>query len=147
MSTLEGLVESVRKDGRGFKFEDGNWYSSYNPLPKDVQRGVKVRFDFAQKGQYKNIQGNVQVLGGMPQAQDSGGTASGGMLPVSLDRQRAIIRQNALTNAVNYFAQFTTEPTPDDVLEVAKQFEAYTTGDADLEDAKGAFEDGFNPEG
>ena len=53
-----------------------------------------------------------------------------------LDRERAIIRQNALTNAVNFHASRAYEEKElqvEDVIETAKLFEAYTSGDADKE--------------
>ena len=56
-----------------------------------------------------------------------------------LDPARAINRQNALTAAVNFVTHVgSTEYTSDTdtIIKVARIFEAYTTGDMDLEEAK-----------
>lgn len=54
--------------------------------------------------------------------------------PVAIDHpDRAIIRQNALTNAVAHVRD--PDVSPQQVLEVAKIFESYTSGD-DVEQAK-----------
>jgi hypothetical protein len=48
------------------------------------------------------------------------------------DRERAIIRQNALTNAVNYFTSMKAEPSEydvDSIVQIAIGFEEYTSGD------------------
>lgn len=54
--------------------------------------------------------------------------------------ERAINRQNALTNAVNYVhyaAQHDVLPLapPEEVILIAREFEAYTTGDSDAAEA------------
>jgi hypothetical protein len=54
--------------------------------------------------------------------------------PVELDRNRSIIRQNALSNAVACLAAGIKEGTSfsvDDVIPLAKKFEHYTSGDED----------------
>ena len=76
---------------------------------------------------------------------DSSGASSGGSsfsanstartFPVApLAPERTINRQNALTNAVAYYKD--DDVTPELIIEVARKFEAYTTGDLDLEEAK-----------
>jgi hypothetical protein len=65
--------------------------------------------------------------------------ASGYGFPMGLrDKGRAINRQNALTNAVAYLGVLGTdcaELSPDLVIEIARKFEAYTTGDIEREAA------------
>jgi hypothetical protein len=72
-----------------------------------------------------------------------------GVFPIpALDGQRAIVRQNALTNARELVQQtikvggtFDAGPTVDTIIDIARRFEAYTTGDADVEQVKAAMAD------
>lgn len=56
--------------------------------------------------------------------------------PVKLSRERCIVRQNALTNAVNYMKDAAAAPL--EVIGVASVFEAYTSGDMDQEEVQQA---------
>lgn len=58
---MTGVVEAVRRDGKGFKIGE-DWYSSFNPI-SGVNRGDEVSFNYARKGQYLNIKGKVTVVG------------------------------------------------------------------------------------
>lgn len=70
-----------------------------------------------------------------------------GVFPIPpLDGQRAIVRQNALTNARELVNNFITEAIPkndkaavdavvDEVIRIARKFEAYACGDIDREEA------------
>ena len=41
------------------------------------------------------------------------------------------MRQNSLTNAVKFLTALKSDPTVDNVIDVARQFEAYSCGDLD----------------
>ncbi len=60
---------------------------------------------------------------------------SKGAFPIpALDGQRAIVRQNSLTNAVK-FAEFAeNEPSVNTIIAIARKFEAYSCGDLDSEE-------------
>lgn len=79
MPTATGVVQTTRKDGKGFKMDDV-WYSGYTPDELNgAQKGDSVTFEYTEKGQYKNIvKGTVQVTKGAPQSSGGGGGYSGG---------------------------------------------------------------------
>ena len=59
--------------------------------------------------------------------------------------ERTINRQNALTAAAKLFGQHGIDNTDlpalvDDIIQVARNFEAYTTGDMDREEAEAMLE-------
>jgi hypothetical protein len=59
------------------------------------------------------------------------------MLPVLLTRERAIIRQSSLAQAVNFTSQTPGDDwTTDRIILIAREFEAYASGDMDIEAAK-----------
>jgi hypothetical protein len=69
-------------------------------------------------------------------------SGSKGVFPIpALDGQRAIVRQNSLTNAVK-FAEFhpcdgdTTDERVNEIIRVARKFEAYSCGDLDQEEVE-----------
>jgi len=119
---------------------DGNWYNGKSKaLIEGVSKGDKVTVNYTMNGTFKNLDGNVVIVekgsgGGQPTY--IGSTSSNKQsyptkgLP-ELDRQRLILRQNALTNAVNFTG--TGDVSIEEVLKIARQFEAYTSGDADAE--------------
>ena len=90
---------------------DGNWYNGKSKaLIEGVSKGDKVTVNYTMNGTFKNLDGNVVIVekgsgGGQPTY--IGSTSSNKQsyptkgLP-ELDRQRLILRQNALTNAVNF---------------------------------------------
>lgn len=157
-----GIVEAVRKDNKGLMI-NGNWYSSYNGF-SGVSKGDVVSFSFKEKGQWKNINGAIEkVSGGTVGTTDSASTsapqapaqdlpphymiARGYMnkvqtFPVAYDHpDRAIIRQNSLTNAVNMINGMGIDGgAPNDiaevVLEIASIFEQYSTGQLEMEEAE-----------
>lgn len=142
---MVGVIEAVKKDNKAIKV-GGVWYSSFLPMPP-MNAGDEVAFDYTEKGPYKNIKGSVSVS-----KSDGGTTVAGvGTFPtkkvgaIILDRDRAIIRQNALTAAVNFHA-LSDSPGPfavteQHIIETAKLFEAYTSGDMDLAEAKEAMKE------
>ena len=144
-----GTIEAISKDGKRFLLtETGKWYSCFSTSQMKGSRGDSVEFNFdsVTKGEntYQNVKGNVRVVGtsarpvegaSSPSSGDSGTRMPMNLLPVQLSRERAIIRQNALTAAVNYWSAApadTKSPAPSDVLEVARIFESYTSGDMDI---------------
>jgi hypothetical protein len=57
-----------------------------------------------------------------------------------LDTQRLILRQNALTASVNYCNGHKTAASIADIIEIAKLFEAYTSGDDDLKEVQNSLD-------
>lgn len=128
---------------------NGTWYSQKEewwngPQP---EAGDNVSFDDGGRNYIKNFKN----LGGAdPVASTSATTASSAapkkeFIPDSfpmaaLAPKRSINRQNALTNAVNFSSRSDEIRTPDQIIEVARSFEAYTTGDVDMEEALNAKE-------
>lgn len=151
MPIVTGIVEAMTdKYGKvNCLLDDGKWYSTKpeyapSPMPK---KGDQIEFDSGPTGKYFS---KVKILGG-------GGTSSA---PTSVGKpvnreitsntsrtfpvgplapERTINRQNALTNAVAFYG--TTGDCPEDIIAIARKFEAYTTGDLDLEEAKKALKE------
>lgn len=79
-----------------------------------------------------------------PKAAPTPTYSSKGVFPIPpLDGQRAIVRQNSLTNAVNLVKECLDPKKPlpletlaDECIKIARMFEAYSCGDLDLEAAK-----------
>lgn len=93
---------------------------------------------------------NVPVAA-VPAVRAAAPTSSGGkgVFPIpALDGQRSIVRQNALTNArelltdvlvrngTTAFSGADTNAVAKRIIEVARIFESYTTGDMDMEEVK-----------
>ena len=156
MSTLaQGKVTAMRRDRKGLQLDDGNWYSSFNAIGSDVNKGDEVSFTYVAKGRFNNIQGDIKVTGGStggtspgPAGQEAprrGGGFNRGKFPIDpLDGQRSIIRQNAVSQARELFLAITPESkltkmdktaVVDEVLSLARMVEAYTSGDLDLQEA------------
>ena len=149
MTQVTGVIEATTDKFGKFNvlMDNGKWYSTNPeraPNPRPV-KGQTITFDSGSTGKYLN---SVRIEGGAPAPASKPASSSGGgsfsanstarTFPVApLAPERTINRQNALTNAVAYFAHFEDGvPTPENVIEVARKFEAYTTGDLDLEEAK-----------
>ena len=156
---VSGRVLEFRKDGKGIKLDStGEMYSVFAaPMLNGINIGDMVSFEFKEGTSinrmtgrpYLNITGKVNVTGASsPQPVSQ---ASGGYTPPPprmekvgepvLSNSRCIIRQNALTNAIKYCELGVSPnsaliPSIDTVLSVAKEFEAYTSGDVDLEEVK-----------
>lgn len=155
MSNLraEGVIEALTKDGKGFLM-NGEWYKCFTPAMLKAQKGDFVSFSYktAEKDgrTYNNVNGVVSGSGDSNPVPNSGTVSrvSGAaapvqrdplMLPVLLTRERAIIRQSSLAQAVNYVSQFREDPySVKSVIDIAREFEAYASGDADVEAAKAA---------
>lgn len=157
---IQGRVLEFRKDGKGIKLDTtGEMYSVFAaPALNGINIGDTVEFDYREGTSinkitgrpYLNITGKVNVLGASVHPATVGGSAPTPQYippppriekvgePV-LSNSRCIIRQNALTNAIKYFevAKSYGNEVPislELVVSFAKEFEAYTSGDADLEE-------------
>lgn len=120
---------------------NGGWYSTKKEWWKGPEpaAGDEVSFDDGGKNYIKYF----KITGkGSGSAAPSGGASGGAKAPVGgdtfpvapLSPKRTINRQNALTNAVKYLEG--VEATEKRVVEVARYFEAYTTGDLDQQEAE-----------
>ena len=138
---LSGVISKVGDRGTSFQLEgDFSWYSAFNPEQLcGAKAGDKVSFMYATKQYkndpekiYKNIRGNLTIHASSPDPQPNRAAVS--PLPSakkgepSLTRERLILRQNALTNAVNFS---NPESSVEQVLEIASLFEGWTSGDTD----------------
>ena len=154
MSIVTGVVESVQNPNQWGKLSiriNGNYYST-NPdwvKPDQIPSvGDTVSFEDGGKTYYKNAKvtkANATIGGGS----SSSPTMHSGSrtFPVGVTApERTINRQNALTNAIKAVELLgkpdevyaSVDALVADVLDIAKRFEAYTTGDMDMEEAKKA---------
>lgn len=122
-------------------------YGAYKPEQlAGAKQGDEVQFDFKENGQYKNISGNVRVVNksAAPKAAPSSGNTSsrssrangeeGGFPLHEKSYERALDRRNAINAAVAYAALAKLKPeSPGEIVDIAREFEAYTTGDTDKE--------------
>ena len=168
--SIQGIVANVsRKNGRGaIQLQSSDiWYGAFNTSQVgNAATGDSVGFNFkvADKGgrTFHNIVGSVSPLDeqtklnwvnrtedfkadGQPSQnvssiQSSTAPRSQALKPVELDRNRSIIRQNSLSNAVNclaatgtlsMFTEDSLEDLKDTVISLAAHFEAYSSGDLD----------------
>lgn len=146
MQQVKGKVQSMRKDRKGIQVND-QWYSAFaSSQLKGVEWKDDVEFMVATTEKngntYYNIKGDVKKVGGdttapaMPSSNPAV-VAAAAAWPQPVDaRSRTIIRQNSMGNAVAYAAKFMADggASPEDVVAVARVFEAYCTGEADNKD-------------
>lgn len=164
MTTKTGIVESVARTGKSIKV-DGQWYGAFAKSQiGDAKLGDNVSFAFTSVvkdgNTYNNIKGNVSVSGGGGGSPTSEASAPRSAAPASfggrssitfplapLDGQRVIVRQNALSHATKVYmdgdyhnvspsGRTDCELVADDIILLARKFEAYVAGDLDLEEAK-----------
>jgi len=146
MTTTTGTIEAVTHKFEKFNvlLDDGKWYSTkleWAPSPAPV-KGDVVTFDSGATGKYFS---KVRITGSGGGTAPSGSPSAGSVkaptgrsFPVAaLAPERTINRQNALTASVNYAAEGTS---PEGIIELARYFESYTTGDLDVEEAKAAMD-------
>lgn len=150
MGNVTGVVEAYSKTKYGYGIlVDGNWYNSKYEIK--AEKGDEVSFEDGGKTYCQKLK-VINGGGGSTSASKPAGKThfSKGVFPIPAnDGQRAILRQNALTNSVNLFCH-NTEGTLEDIdsetiqkiVEVARAFEAFTAGDIDKEAAK---QMGFDP--
>lgn len=145
---------------------DGTKYSAFNPAQIKANVGDMVSFDYTEKhdvvkvgprtGQpvtYRNIKGDVVPAGSHVALSGVGTPPRGYTAPPAkvgepiLAKDRLILRQNALTAAVNSFVKLNAEDVlvpefdkkfADYVIAIAKRFEYYTSGDMDYDAAEKA---------
>ena len=137
---------------------DGEQYSAFAASQIKCRVGDYVDFEYIEKPGvtragtsvvYKNIKGDV--VPGVHAPATGTATPPRGFTPPPakvgepiLAKDRLILRQNALTAAVNYCGTLCSltgkEPTTELVIEVAKKFEYYTSGDMDYDAAEKALE-------
>lgn len=146
-SSITGVIKSVSGDGKRFKLDNEEWYGVYSASMLKAKPGDTVGFDYASVDKagriFHNVKGNISILSASaPPA--GGGTAApaysrpDAILPVHMSKDRCIIRQNSLTNAVAFCVYYApdTKVSLDGVIAIAREFEAYSTGDADIAEAK-----------
>lgn len=139
MPTMSGVVQTHYENARhplsALVLEgDPVKYSSYEAVP-GVSKGDHVTFDYKINGVYTNITGKV-TKNNYAEVVPMKGTPE--TLPVGLTRDRCIVRQNALTNAIKFKElQIVVESveaiTEEDIITTAVLFERYTSGDIDQE--------------
>lgn len=149
MAIVRGTVEGVNlkyKPKIGLLMDNGKWYNGnekFVPDIKSVRKGSVVEFDDGGKNYVNDL---TIVSGGssMPATSASTSKSSGsgysrGAFPIPQDDgQRSIIRQNALTNARELYAEMldpdakpSFEDATAEIISIAMRFEEYTTGDLD----------------
>ena len=143
-----GVVEAVstkqvntrfgEKTAYSVKIE-GQWYGNGFKSP-GVDKGQTVQFDYKMQGNYKNIT-SIVPTGGAPAP--SGGTTSSSSWPIPKDsaRDRSIIRQNCVGNAIKLLELSKAKDVDSaTVISTARDLEAYCTGDLDGAESS-AFDD------
>lgn len=159
MNKTQGTVDAMGRDGKRFKLEeDGQWYSAFatSQMPRGIEVGSYVSFTYVEKGEYRNIKGNVTLStapASTPMTAAGVASAEGStahpyldkksyvlkMFPVpALHPDRSIIRQNSLTHAMSCLRDrgwkaLTCQEYAEAAIEVARIFEAYSTGELDNE--------------
>lgn len=147
VSTKDVTTKFGTKKTYSFKLTGGDWYKTGFKDPK-ISEGDVVSFEYTE-GTYgkdcdittiKKTSGSFAASGGVADAPRPS-YGSKGVFPIpALDGQRAIIRQNALTNARELYQQGKKEVTMDNatassIIAMARMFEAYTAGDLDMAEA------------
>lgn len=156
--SIVGIVEEVINNGKGKGSGlriGGHKYGVYDPDDAgldtvSVGTTVSLRYKTAEKGgiTYKNVTGKVTTVKDgtavtAPVATAAGAASSGGSrggfrkngeeggFPIhSLAYERALDRRNAIATATALAGAFPAKlKTVEDVFEVARRIEAYTTGD------------------
>jgi hypothetical protein len=156
---MQGTIE--RRDGKAI-WINGERFSAFVEAMIEANVGDYVDFEYTEKngvgrtGQpvvYKNIKGKCVPSGAATSAATSArtvavsgsfATSSASYTPKAgepvLSKDRLILRQNALTAAVNRCNVSHPDADANYIISMAKEFEAYTSGDADLEAAKAMLE-------
>jgi hypothetical protein len=160
--TATGII--VSKRDKFITLDDERFFSAWTPSVaySDVSEGDVVKFAYVDKESggktYHNIKGKVELLEAgagprVPPADASTGGGAQGAARAAHDKpgnppihtQRSICRAVALKAAVDYLTpavehevKVAASPAvePSDVIDVAKVFEAYLTGDSDVVEAE-----------
>jgi len=146
MGSKEVKTKFGMKPTYSFKL-DGEWFSMGFTKPK-FGKGDSVSFDYSETTYGNSVDAkSVSVTGGGAAPASASvvkpafGGGGKGVFPIpALDGQRAIVRQNALTNARELYVaaegnSFGREAAMD-IIAVARIFESYACGDLDAEMAK-----------
>ena len=146
MDSVSGEVISKRRDGKGVKLPDGQWYSTFEPsVLSAYDRGANVDITYEQKGPFRNIKTIQASNGAAPVATGKDTHVMGPtkhiaktfpMHPLSPDR--TIIRSVAVKAATDLQIQFGAQMDIDTVIDNARELEAYVAGDIDKENAQKA---------
>ena len=153
MPTISGSVESKSRDGKSIKVQ-GNWYSCFLPvIIANANVGDAITFEYTEKPSadgsrvYKNIKGVPQINsnGGGGAATPAHAHSNGGPSvsnnrieakqgDVKVHTQRSIVRSHAITAAISIVSANKTEAgfTWEDILNMAKKVESFTSGDMDF---------------
>ena len=130
MPTASGLIQSVRKDRKGFKIDEV-WYSGYTPDELNgASKGDTVTLEYTEKGQYKNIvKGTVQVTASAP----AGGGGGSGYTKGGGDKQFRSVpelnRIDALKLAVDTVPQGNDlKAQVQHIIKLAKAYVAFIEG-------------------
>lgn len=151
MTTYTGYVQEI-KDGKRLKMDDGNWYGAFSASQcSGIAVGDYVSFSYQTTPPkpdgrtFNNIKGNVRKDASKAPAAAPAASASkpaaGGygqkVFPVpALHGDRSIIRQNSLARAVEIVTfvgnpSYPAEELAEKAIEIARVFEAYSSGDLD----------------
>lgn len=151
MATVTGVVEGVStKFGKYSILVDGTWYGTKEEWATvKPNKGDAVSFDNGGAKFFKNC--TITGGGSAPAASASASGSksySKGSFPVDPeDGSRAILRQNALTNARNLFGELKEgqdmEAAVATIIEMAREFEAFTSGDTERYAAEAKVKDAF----
>lgn len=155
LSNKDVTTKFGQKKVYSIKADDGQWYSCGFKKPT-ANAGDEVEFQFTSTsyGNQIDMATFVSLRGGLSSGATAVPTPSAppvvrpaygnkGVFPIpALDGQRAIVRQNALTNAremwchLNTGSKDITEADVMGIIKVARKFEAYACGDLDREAAE-----------
>lgn len=145
---MKGTIEEVRVKnktvkGREFSFRSyrigDTWYNGAYDFSK-FEVGQTIEFNTVDNGYGPQLV-EAKVVEDSPKPLHSGGGSGrtyrnngekGGFPLHPQSYERALDRRNALVAAVQYIG--TKEATVEDVIDIARKFEAYTTGDSDFVD-------------
>jgi len=156
MSEITGVVESIGTKEVKTRFGmkptfsmkvDGEWYKLGFTKPK-CDKGDEVSFSYVEGTYGREVDAKAIIVGSGAKSVPTPGAAAPraapsyggkGVFPIpALDGQRAIVRQNALTNAREaVVASFggkvfmADAPLADNIISLARKFEAYACGDLD----------------
>ena len=160
LSNKDVTTKFGQKKVYSIKADDGQWYSCGFKKPA-ANAGDEVEFQFTSTsyGNQIDMATFVSLRGGL----SSGAPAvpspapapvrpaygNKGVFPIpALDGQRAIVRQNALTNARELVVaklageeKLNLESLTDTIVKIARKFEAYACGDLDREAAEESLEE------
>lgn len=151
---MEQLVGTVNRRSNNYGKDsievDGVWFSNkFKPYPDGVIEGATVRVEFKPSTYKSKFWDKIEVVG----ASTGPAVVAGSPTPKATamkpeifpvpynSTSSSIVRQNALTNAVKFVSLSDGEHTVEEVLDVAVQFEAYTSGKIDKELMAGMTDD------